>query len=128
MPTNVSGPCGSSAIIVANVITEPPSVLASLSRPGADWSTPERACGSGADEASGARAGRLAVDERDLAGADSGFVAIDVLHEATASRREVVHDLGLVDGERVEVDEVDVGAQPVEERTAIAEAVDLGRP
>jgi hypothetical protein len=52
-------------------------------------------------------------------GDESRAVAVDTLHEPAAAGRQVVHDLGLVQAQPVEVDDVDVGAQPRAQPAAI---------
>jgi len=53
-------------------------------------------------------------------------VALGPLHQTLAARREVVHDLGRVQAQPFEVDQVDVGALAGLEPAAVAEAKEIG--
>ena len=76
--------------------------------------------------AAGRTAGGLPVLEGDFAGNDRGSVAVDVLHQAAAAGREVEDHLGRVQGQRVEVDQVEVGPLARLDRAAVGEAVGGG--
>ena len=64
-----------------------------------------------AHEAAGAGAGVLAVFEDRRAGDQGRAIAVDPLHQTAAAGRQIVHDLGLMQAQPVEIDQVDVGAQ-----------------
>ena len=77
-------------------------------------------------EAPGHRAGMLAALEDRRAGRKRCFIAIDPLHEAPAVSRHVVHELGLVQPQTVEVDQVDVGAQARRQPAAVGQTEEVG--
>ena len=64
-----------------------------------------------AHEAAGAGAGVLAVLEDRRAGDQGRAIAVDPLHQTPAAGRQIVHDLGLMQAQPVEIDQVDIGAQ-----------------
>jgi hypothetical protein len=47
-------------------------------------------------------------------------------HEPASAGRQVVHDLGLVQAQALEIDQVEVGAQPRHEPAAVMEAEEIG--
>ena len=84
------------------------------------------ACGAlAAAQATRAGASIFAVLEDRGPGDESRAVAVDTLHEPTATSRQVVHDLGLVQAQPVEIDDVDVGAQPRAQPAAILETKEI---
>ena len=68
-----------------------------------------RGAGKRAHEATGQRAGGLAVLVGDLAGGDGGHVALGLLDQAMSAGRQVVAHLGSPGHQGVEVDDVEVG-------------------
>ena len=70
---------------------------------------------------------RLAVGVGLDAGDERVQVAVGALQEALAAGRQVERQLGRVQGQRVEVDDVDVGAQPGSEQPAVEQADRLRR-
>ena len=80
---------------------------------------------AGAHESAGHRAGVLAALEYRSTGDKSGLVALDTLHEAATAGRHVVDQLGLVEPQAIEIDQVYVGAQSGREPTAVREAKEV---
>ena len=61
-----------------------------------------------------------------LAGNEGCFIAPNALHKAAAAGRHVVHELGLLHLQPVEIDQIDIRAQPGREAPAIGEAEEIG--
>ncbi len=80
----------------------------------------------GRDEAAGEFAGELVVVDGLHAGDEGGVVAVGPLHEPAGAGRKVVGHAWRTEREPVVVDDVDVGAESGQHRTAVAEAVQLG--
>ena len=68
----------------------------------------------------------LAALENRRAGDDCRLVAFYVLHETPAIGRHVMDDLGLVQPQPVEVDQVHVGAQSRRKPAAVGEPEEVG--
>ena len=64
-----------------------------------------------ANKPAGHRAGVLAALKDRSPGDERGLIPVDTLHEAAAARRHVVDQLGLVEPQAIEVDQVHIGAQ-----------------
>src|SRR5207245_2508172 len=79
-----------------------------------------------ADEAAGLGAGVLVVLEDRAAGDEGRRVALGPLHQALAAGRQVVDDLGGMEPQAVEVDQVHVGALAGLEPAAVVEAEEVG--
>ena len=62
--------------------------------------------GAGAHEPAGHCASVLAALENRNSGDESGLVALDTLDEAATARRHVVDQLGLIEPQAIEVDQV----------------------
>src|SRR5438445_11035611 len=79
-----------------------------------------------AHEPSGFGAGVLAALEDGGAGDQSRLITFGSLYEALAAGGEVVDDLGRVQAQAVEIDQVDVGALPGLQASAVVEAEEIG--
>src|ERR1700676_4048307 len=80
---------------------------------------------AGAHESAGHRTGVLAALEYRSSGDERGLVALDTLHEAATAGRHVVDQLGLVEPQAIEVDQVYVRAQSRREPAAVGEAEEV---
>src|SRR5207248_6475889 len=85
-----------------------------------------RAFASGANESARHGAGMFAALEDRRTGDHRRFIALDALHETPAIGGHVVDESGLAHVEIVEVDDVDVGAQPRRQPAAIGKAEEVG--
>src|SRR6202022_312720 len=79
-----------------------------------------------AHEPSGFGTGVLAALEDGGAGDPGRLVAFGSLYEALTAGGEVVDDLGRVQAQAVEIDQVDVGALPGLQPSAVVEAEEIG--
>ena len=79
-----------------------------------------------ADEPAGQGASVLAALEDLRAGDEGSLVAVDLLHEAAAFGRHVVHQFGLLHLQAVVIDQIDVGAQARRKPAAVGEAEEIG--
>src|SRR5690349_20486603 len=68
----------------------------------------------------------LAALEDRRAGDERRLVAVDPLDESPAVRRHVVHELGLLHLQTIEIDQVEVVAQARREPAAVGEAEEIG--
>jgi hypothetical protein len=82
---------------------------------------------AGAHEPTRKRPRMLAALEDRSSGNERCLVAIDALHESSTIRREIVHQLGLVQPQSIEVYEVDVGAQPWGDAATVGETKKIRR-
>src|SRR5439155_11319021 len=100
-----------------------------LLRPGIDGRSLCRlynlAIAAGAHQPAGHRAGVLAALEDRRASDQRRLVPLDALNEAPAIGRHVVHQLRLVQLQRIEVDHINVGAQPRRKPAAVVEPEEL---
>src|SRR5438128_468687 len=79
-----------------------------------------------AHEPSGTGTGVLAALEDGGAGDQRRLIAFGSLYQALAAGGEVVDDLGRVQAQAVEIDQVDVGALPGLQAFAVVEAEEIG--
>src|SRR5712692_829445 len=80
---------------------------------------------AGTHQATGHRPGMRAALEDRRPRDQRRLVAVDPLHEAAAAGGHVVDELGLVEPQALEIDQVHVGAQTRLEPAAIAEAEEI---
>src|SRR5690242_12424746 len=79
-----------------------------------------------AHEPAGSRAGLLAILKGRRAGHECRAIAVDPLHEAAPTGRQIVHDLRLIQTQPIEIDQVDIGAQSGLEPAAILKPEEIG--